>query len=53
MSKTGINIALDGGDLFSLISTAEQSEFKIDLIDITDAHDPFAENIRKSGTLLV
>jgi len=47
-----IDLALEGGDILRLLSSAEGSAFKVDLIDISDRDDQFARWIRERGTLI-
>jgi hypothetical protein len=47
-----IDLALEGGDIAKLLSTAEDSNFKVDLIDISGCEDDFARGFRARGTLL-
>ena len=47
-----IDLAVEGGNILKLYSIAEGSEFKVDLVDISDAVDGFAAAIRKNGHLL-
>ena len=47
-----IDLALEGGDIARLVSTAEDSAFKVDLVDISGCEDEFARGIRERGTSL-
>jgi predicted nucleotidyltransferase len=47
-----IDLALEGGDIVRLFSTAEDSAFKVDLVDISGCEDEFARGIRERGTSL-
>lgn len=47
-----IDIAIDGGDILRLLSLAQESTFKVDLVDITGQEDGFAQGIRERGTRL-
>ena len=47
-----IDLAIEGGDLVRLLSIVEDSEFKVDLVDIAGADDGFARAIRAGGTRL-
>jgi hypothetical protein len=47
-----IDLAIEGGDILRLFSAAEDSTFKVDLIDISGCDDQFARGIRERGTLL-
>ena len=48
-----IDLAIEGGDILRLLSIAEDSTFKVDLIDISGCEDRFAQVIRERGTLLL
>jgi predicted nucleotidyltransferase len=47
-----IDIAIEGGDIIKLVLITESSVFKVDLIDIGDVEDGFAESVRQRGTVL-
>ena len=47
-----IDLAIEGGDVLSLISITEASSFKVDLIDLTGREDDFARLLRERGTTL-
>lgn len=47
-----IDLAIEGGDIFAAFRLVEGSEFKVDVVDITDCHDEFAERIRAQGVVL-
>jgi hypothetical protein len=47
-----IDLAVEGGDILSLLSITEDSSFKVDLIDLTGRDDGFARLARERGTLL-
>ena len=48
-----IDLALEGGDFFAAFKIVENSSFKVDLIDITEKNDMFANLIREFGTNLL
>ena len=47
-----IDLAIEGGDIVRLSSVAEDSAFKVDLVDIAGCDDQFARSIRTRGTSL-
>ena len=47
-----IDLAIEGGDFYRAVSLVSASEFKVDLVDITNRDDFFAQSIRKLGKLL-
>ena len=47
-----IDLAIEGGDIISLLPLTERSDFKVDLIDISGIEDEFARGIRERGALL-
>ena len=47
-----LDLALEGGDFLRLQTLVGDSEFLVELIDITEATDPFARHIRNIGVLL-
>lgn len=47
-----IDLAVEGGELFSLLRLAERSPFKVDLIDIGGRSDGFAALLRSRAVLL-
>lgn len=47
-----LDLALDGGVIHRLQSLVDNSEFSVELVDITGAEDLFAQQIRKQGRLL-
>jgi hypothetical protein len=47
-----IDLAIEGGDLYRAVSVVGNSSFKVDVIDITDSSDSFAQLVREQGTIL-
>lgn len=47
-----IDLAIEGGDLLSLLKIVENTAFAIDLVDVSDSDDEFSRIVRRFGTLL-
>ncbi|MDP3177587.1 MAG: hypothetical protein Q8M76_06760 [Spirochaetaceae bacterium] len=47
-----IDLAIEGGDIYTLQTVAEASRIEVDLVDISDRDDYFARRIRSEGAAL-
>lgn len=47
-----IDLAIEGGDLLSLLKIVENTAFTVDLVDISNSNDEFGRIVRRFGTRL-
>lgn len=47
-----IDLAVDGGNILTLIGVAEESDFSVDIVDLGNVSDSFREVVSKRGIVL-
>ncbi len=47
-----LDLAVEGGNLLSLLKIVETSRFAVDLVDISNSNDEFSRIVRRYGTPL-
>jgi len=47
-----IDLAVEGGDLLSLLKIVESTAFSVDLVDVSNSDDEFGRIVRRFGTRL-